>query len=92
MELTEWRANLQDQFQELVRSVLTEQSLSVREFAAKLNCPAQSIAPTLPGMWTSGRQVPGVVTLLILARWGETDIAREFGRRGLAIYGLRVID
>ena len=83
---------IKDRFIELIEKTLEDNELTIREFGDELNCEAQSISPTTPWMWNKGPQVPGINTLRRLALYGKSDLARQFGRDGLAIYGLRLLD
>ena len=82
--------NMKDQFQELIIELRNGGSMAA--FVADLNCEAQPVSVASGWMWQSGPQLPGLLTLYNLMRYGATERAREFGRRGLAIYGLRLVE
>ena len=83
---------MKEQFADLVENYMIDNGLSVGKLADALSCEAQNIGYGTVWMWARGPQIPGVDTLVKLARHGTTPLARQFGRDGLAIYGLRLIE
>jgi hypothetical protein len=85
-----------DKFGELVREMLLQggERITYLQLAEELALPEYGITFTKQAisMWMNGKQTPGIHNLRLLAMHGATERAREFGRRGLAIYGLRVIE
>ena len=83
------------QFQELIRVMRVENDhMTLKEVAETLALPEYSLTFTRQAIWkwTDGRGCPSVENCRLWALFGATPLARQFGRDGLAIYGLRLIE
>ena len=85
--------NLAVQFQELIKKLRAENGhITLQDFAHACALPSgvtfhrQSI-----WKWSNGGY-PTIDNCRLWALYGTTPLAREFGRAGLRIYGLRLID
>lgn len=85
--------NLASQFQDLIRKLRVENGhMTLQEFADACALPSgvtfhrQSI-----WKWSNGGY-PTIDNCRSWALYGATPLARQFGRDGLAIYGLQVIE
>ena len=85
-----------DKFGELVRNMLLRggERTTYQAFADELALPEFGMTFTKQAisMWMNGKQTAGIHNMRLLAMYGATERAREFGRRGLAIYGLRLLE
>ena len=87
--------NVRQQFSELVGAfLLNDGRRTYQDFADECALPEYGMTFTRQAVWkwVSGKQAPPLENCRLWAMYGATERAREFGRRGLAIYGLRLVE